>query len=114
MSFSEVRMKTGNIFSGIPADIPEEIFETITESGPLRIERIVSCGQTTPQDTWYDQDLNEWVILLKGCAEILFDTQAQPLTLLPGDHVLIPAHCRHRVTRTDDKGPTVWLAVHYA
>ncbi len=107
-------MKTDNIFSGIPADIPEEIFETIAESGPVRIERIISCGQATPQGTWYDQDLDEWVILLKGSAEILFDSGIQPLTLLPGDHILIPAHCRHRVTRTDEQGPTVWLAVHYA
>jgi len=106
-------MKTDNIFSGISADIPEEIFETIAESGPVRIERIIAYGQATPQGTWYDQDLDEWVILLKGSAEILFDTEIRPLTLLPGDHILIPAHCRHRVTRTDDQGPTVWLAVHY-
>lgn len=106
-------MKTDNIFSGIPADIPEEIFETIAESSPVRIERIISRGQATPQGVWYDQDLDEWVILLKGSAEILFDAEVRPLTLLPGDHILIPAHCRHRVTRTDDREPTVWLAVHY-
>lgn len=114
MSFSGVKMKTGNIFSGIPADIPEEIFETIAENGPVRIERIISCGQATPQGAWYDQDLDEWVILLQGSAEILFETDTLPFTLRPGDHIMIPAHCRHRVTRTDAKGPTIWLAVHFA
>lgn len=76
--------KTDNIFSRIPADIPEEIFETIAESGPVRIERIISHGQTTPRDVWYDQDLNELVILLKGSAGILFDTEPEPIDLFSG------------------------------
>jgi cupin 2 domain-containing protein len=33
--------------------------------------------------------------------------------LSPGDHVIIPAHVRHRVEWTDAEHPTVWLAVHY-
>lgn len=107
-------MKTHSVFSGIPKDMPDEIFETITASGTVKIERIVSRGQTTPQDTWYDQDLNEWVILLRGSAEILFDTEPEPITLMPGDYLLIPAHRRHRVTRTDGDEPTIWVAVYYA
>ena len=106
-------IKPDNLFSGIPADIPEEILETIAESGQVRIERIISRGQTTPQGFWYDQDLNELVVLLKGSAGILFETEPEPINLLPGDYLIIPAHHRHRVTRTDDEGPTVWLAVHY-
>ncbi len=31
----------------------------------------------------------------------------------PGDHVLIEAHCRHRVAWTSDTEPSVWLAVYY-
>nr|MBP7526575.1 cupin domain-containing protein [Syntrophorhabdaceae bacterium] len=105
--------RPGNLFSGIPADIPEEIFETIAESGQVRIERIISRGQTTPRDFWYDQDLNELVVLLEGSAGILFEREPEPIDLLPGDYLIIPAHRRHRVTRTDGDGPTVWLAVHY-
>ncbi|OPY01396.1 MAG: Cupin domain protein [Syntrophorhabdus sp. PtaB.Bin184] len=107
-------MKKQNVFSPIPPDIPDEIFETIAASGTVRIERIISRGQATPQGSWYDESLNEWVILLKGSADILFEGEADPVTLLPGDHVLIPAHRRHRVTRTDKGEPTIWLAVHFA
>lgn len=107
-------MKPNNIYSDIPPDMPEEIFETIAASGTVRIERIISHGQTTPQGSWYDENLNEWVILLKGSAEILFEGEANAVTLLPGDHILIPAHRRHRVSRTDRGKPTIWLAVYFA
>ena len=33
-------------------------------------------------------------------------------TLQPGDHLLIPAHCRHRVAWTDSASETLWLALH--
>jgi len=107
-------MKKQNIFSAIPSDIPEEVFETIVTSGAVRIERIISHGQATPEGSWYDEDLGEWVILLKGSADILFDGETNPITLLPGDHILIPPHRRHRVTRTDDGEPTIWVAVYFA
>ncbi|HOD74448.1 MAG TPA: cupin domain-containing protein [Syntrophorhabdaceae bacterium] len=107
-------MKKQNVFSPIPSDIPDEIFETIAASGTVRIERIVSRGQATPQGSWYDEELAEWVILLKGSADILFEGEATAVTLLPGDHILIPPHRRHRVTRTDDEAPTIWVAVYFA
>ena len=107
-------MKKQNVFSPIPSDIPDEIFETIAASGTVRIERIVSRGQATPQGSWYDEGLAEWVILLKGSADILFEGEATAVTLLPGDHILIPPHRRHRVTRTDDGEPTIWVAVYFA
>ena len=106
-------MKKDNIFTRIPGDIPDEIFETITEDENVKIERIISDGHTTPEDSWYDQSRDEWVILLKGIAEITFENEPQPLTLKPGDYVLIPAFTRHRVTRTDATQPTIWLAVHW-
>jgi cupin 2 domain-containing protein len=105
-------MKKDNIFLRIPAAMPDEIFETIAENAHVKIERIISDGHTTPEDSWYDQDHDEWVILLKGIAEVTFENEPQPLILKPGDYVLIPAFSRHRVIRTDEKQPTVWLAVH--
>lgn len=107
-------MKPDNIFSHIPSDIPDEIFETIAAGGAVRIERIISRGQVTPPGSWYDEELSEWVILLKGSAGILFEGEANAITLLPGDHILIPPHRRHRVTGTDDREPTIWVAVHFA
>ncbi len=51
-------------------------------------------------------------MLLSGAAGLLFDGEAAPRSLRPGDCVEIPAHARHRVEWTDANEPTVWLAVH--
>jgi cupin 2 domain-containing protein len=34
----------------------------------VRIERIVSTGQSTPEDQTYKQESDEWVLLLTGAA----------------------------------------------
>jgi len=101
-----------NVFSKIPAKIPDEIFETLIETDTVKIERIISDGHITPEEDWYDQNFDEWVILVKGIAEILFEDEADPVKLKPGDHILIPAYRRHRVIRTDENQPTILLAVH--
>ncbi len=67
-------MQLNNIFSDIPEDIPDEIFETMISSEKILIERIISRGQVSAEGFWYDQEKNEWVILLKGSARIRFET----------------------------------------
>jgi len=104
--------ETQNIYSDIPADLPEEIFQTLAERGNVKIERIVSDGQATPAGIWYDQAWDEWVLLLSGSAGLLFEAEQQARELLPGDHIMIPAGCRHRVEWTNPVQKTVWLAVH--
>lgn len=106
-------MEQGNLFSRIPEHQTEEFFETIIETDSLRIERIVSSGQSTPEGEWCDQDMNEWVILLTGNAKLLFEDETEPIAMKPGDHILIPAHRRHRVCWTDPKQRTIWLAIHF-
>ena len=106
-------MKPVNIFSEIPERTPEEIVEEIIGTKTCKIERIISKGQTSPRDFWYDQAQNEWVIVLKGRAVLKFEGARDPVELGPGDYVNIPAHQRHRVEWTDPKESTVWLAVHY-
>lgn len=101
-----------NIFEAIPADIPEELFESLVDNGAVRIERIVSRGHTSPQSGWYDQAQNEWVIVLKGKAILAFE-RGESVTLKAGDFLNIPAHSRHRVEWTAPGIETVWLAVHY-
>jgi len=102
-----------NILAGLPSALPGEAFDTIAESDAVRIERIVSSGQATPEGEWYDQQRDEWVLVLAGSAGLLFEGAPQPQRLGPGDSVLIPAGCRHRVTWTDPAVSTVWLAVHF-
>ena len=65
-------MQSGNIFSDIPKDLDQEAFEEIINSGNFRIERIMSRGHSTPPGQWYDQDQDEWVIVLAGSAALLF------------------------------------------
>jgi cupin 2 domain-containing protein len=105
-------LQTHNLFCDIPAVLQEELVEILAESETFRIERIVSDGHATPQGEWYDQKRDEWVLLVSGGATLLFDNGAPPLILKPGDHIMIPANCRHRVERTDTACKTIWLAIH--
>jgi cupin 2 domain-containing protein len=100
-----------NLFDGIPATAPQEFVTELLQSESVRIERIVSFGQASPDGFWYDQSENEWVFLLEGSAQLLFGDRR--VDLGPGDYLNIPAGCRHRVEKTDKDGRTVWLAVFY-
>jgi cupin 2 domain-containing protein len=102
-----------NLFALIAPGGPEEIFQVLLATGNFRLERIVSTGQATPPGEWYDQDTQEWVVLLSGGAGLRFADEPEPRVLRPGDYLLIPAHRRHRVEWTDPGQPTVWLALHY-
>ena len=64
---------TGNLFADIPARLAQEEITTLMSSADLRIERIVSRGQSSPPGFWYDQPQAEWVIVLAGCAELTFE-----------------------------------------
>lgn len=98
----------GNLFSNHPAAGVEEAFSTLFDARGCRIERIVSHGHASPAGFWYDQEEDEWVMLVQGAATLAFD-DGRRLTLQAGDWVTIPAHCRHRVEST--AADTVWLAV---
>lgn len=106
-------MKAGNIFSSIPDEAPEELLERLGGAGQVVIERIVSFGQSSPEDFWYDQEENEWVMLVEGGAGLRFEGKDEIVLLKPGDWVDIPAHVRHRVEWTQPEQKTVWLAVFY-
>ncbi len=106
-------MIPNSIFSNIPDSFTEEIFETILKTDYFNLERIISMGQATPPGEWYDQDTNEWVILLSGSAGLLFEGDKEVCVMKPGDYVHIPAHRRHRIEWTDPNQKTIWLALHY-
>ncbi len=102
-----------NFLAALPAGGGEEYFETILRAPSVRIERIVSHGQASPDGFWYDQDASEFVVLLAGAARLRFEGE-EPLAMSSGDYVNIPAHRRHRVEWTTPDEPTVWLAVFYS
>jgi cupin 2 domain-containing protein len=103
----------GNIFANLPNQTTEEVFQILQQTPGVKIERIISTGQATPADQWYDQAQPEWILLLSGSAGLRFDTEATVQTLHPGDFVNIPAHQRHRVEWTASTEVTIWLAIYY-
>ena len=103
----------GHFLQDAASGLPHEISEVMLTGHELRMERIVSHGQASPPGYWYDQDEHEWVMLLEGEATLRFEQDDQSLRLMPGMHVLIPAHVRHRVDWTTPAMRTVWLAVFY-
>lgn len=105
-------MKPNNIYSAIPANLEQEVFERLAGSTRVTIERILSKGQQSPSSGWYDQEKNEWVIVLKGKAVLAFENQ-EDVYLNEGDYINIPPHKKHKVTWTDPDSETIWLAVHY-
>jgi len=102
---------TPNLFTDLPAGLPEELFTTLMQAPDVRIERIVSRGHQSPDGFWYDQRTGEWAIVLKGAARIELEDRA--VEMKPGDYLDIPAHTKHRVAWTTPDEPTIWLAVHY-
>jgi cupin 2 domain-containing protein len=104
----------GNLLAALPRKLDAEQTTALVDSENLRIERIVSTGQSSPPGFWYDQEWTEWVLLVAGSAGLLFEGEAEPRVLRPGDYLPIPAHRRHRVAWTDAEQATVWLAVHYS
>ena len=105
-------MATQNLFADIPESLDEELFDTLVSGADLRIGRIVSCGHASPEQGWYEQDRDEWVLLLRGAAVIAYP-DGREVRLGDGDYLHLPAHRRHRVSWTDPERATVWLAVHY-
>ncbi|MCC7005712.1 MAG: cupin domain-containing protein [Ottowia sp.] len=101
-----------NLLDNVPHKADKELFTTLLKRQGVRIERIVSTGQTTPNDAPYKQDYDEWVLLVTGSADLWIDGEGE-FNLLPGDYVLIPAHHAHRVTWTAKNEATVWLAIHF-
>jgi cupin 2 domain-containing protein len=101
-----------NLFADLPVRLPDERVDVLLETPHARLERIVSTAQATPPGHWYDQERTEWVAVLRGRAGLRFEGRDTVDVLGPGDHVVIPAHRRHRVEWTDPDQPTVWLALH--
>jgi cupin 2 domain-containing protein len=106
-------MKVKSLFQELADEPPDELFETLVSANAVRIERIVSVGHASAEDFWYDQEGDEWVLVVTGSAGLQFEGSEEVLVLKPGDWINIPAHKKHRVEWTDPAGKTIWLAVHY-
>ncbi|WP_228263479.1 cupin domain-containing protein [Aliarcobacter cibarius] len=104
-------MKKYNIFDKVIIDKNEEIFFQIFKNESIRVERIVSNGQKSPENFWYEQEENEYILLLSGNAILEFEDFE--VELKKGDCLNIEAMQKHRVKFTSLDEPTIWFAVFY-
>ena len=102
-------MEVKNIFSNIPKFLQNELIEQLAIAKNCKIERIISPKLSAPKEEWYDQDKDEFVLVLKGSAELRFEKSL--VRMKEGDYIIIPAHAKHRVEKTDKE--TIWLTVFY-
>ncbi|MCI0654777.1 MAG: cupin domain-containing protein [Methylococcaceae bacterium] len=102
-----------NIYSPIATEKDREAFEILLQTDSFRLERILSECHATPAGECYDQPEDEWVILLRGSAGLTMEGEPAEIVLNPGNHILIPAHQKHRVEWTSATEKTCWLALHF-
>jgi cupin 2 domain-containing protein len=100
-----------NLFASLPDELPEELVTVLADRDNVRIEHIVSRGHASEEGVWYDQADDEFVLMLTGSATLEFEGEGEVKHLAPGDWLLIPAGCRHRVAATNETIDTHWLAV---
>ncbi len=99
-----------NIFNFPSSLLDQEVFEPLLSGKNILIERIVSTGQITSPGEWYDQNLDEWVIVLQGEATLAY-VDGSTIQLCAGDYVFLPAYIKHRVEYTSTNPPCIWLAI---
>ena len=102
-------METKNLLANLTSPQSGEEFLTLFNNANVKIERIVSHAHASPAGFWYDQDEDEWVVVLRGSATLEF-AGGEQVELNVGDYLTIGCHVQHRVARTSEE--TVWLAVH--
>ena len=98
-----------NIYADPAGELAGEHFSLLWDNPAVKIERIVSHSHKSPAGFWYDQEEDEWVIVLRGSAALEF-ASGEIVELKEGDYVIIPRHVRHRVAQTSET--TLWLTVH--
>ena len=103
-------METKRLYTLPPQLQTEEFVELLAQKSGVRIERIISTGQASPPNFWYDQTETEWVAVMQGEATLQWEDGSMT-TMCAGEWLLIPAHLKHRVAETSQEPPCIWLAV---
>lgn len=126
------KKKKINIFDLKDLSVNEEIIKILFKNENVKIEKIISTGQTTD---WQESNKNEFVILVQGNAEIeyydnricedknfktnenimknLKNTNDMKLQLGKGDIILIKKGERHRVSYTSKNPFCVWICIFF-
>ncbi len=94
--------------------LPQEGFEQkfqIQEGDNWRLELIVSNAAMSQKGFWYDQEENEWILILQGSALLRLRDPDGTLDMSVGDHLLLPSRRLHRIERTNSAPGTIWLSL---
>lgn len=86
-----------------------ELVTVLTETTGGRVELIVSSGQASPPGFIYDQDEDEWVMVLQGNA--ILEVEGARYELTVGDSLFLPKRTKHHVVFTSTEPACLWLAV---
>ena len=103
-----------NLFLGKGLKPGEEQEGMLCQGPGWRLMRIESCAASSPEGFWYDQTENEWLTLMRGSARLQLRDPDEWVYLSVGDQLLISAHRRHRLVRTDPHPGTLWLALYWS
>lgn len=99
-------MQINNLFADALIPKENERFDMLLRHKNLVVERIVSSSRIQPQE--YVQSQDEWVLLIRGDAELKVDGKS--IALKEGDYLFLPAGVPHQVERTSEGA--MWLVVH--
>lgn len=98
-------IRRGRLADATSAPASGERVTEVARLGDVTIRQILS-GAITPVD--YDQDDDEWAIVLAGGATL--HVAGEEIELRAHEWVLLPARTPHRLVRTEPG--TSWLTVH--
>jgi cupin 2 domain-containing protein len=97
-----------NLLAGPCPQAGQESTERLLEAPGLLLERTHSCLYS---GDWQEQSGSEWVLVLRGGAQLQFADEPAARRLVAGDWLLIAPGRRHRVVATDPAPGTLWLTV---
>jgi mannose-6-phosphate isomerase-like protein (cupin superfamily) len=97
-------VRRGRLHDASAAPATGERTEPVVHIGNAVIEQILS-GSVEPVD--YDQDDDEFALVLAGAA--VLDVDGERVELTASDWILLPAHTPHRLLQTE-RG-TSWLTI---
>lgn len=106
------KISVNNFYTGFTQGQLLENYEILLFGKKFNIDKIISKGYVTPDDEWIIEDTNEFVMLLKGKAELVLE-DGQKIKLTEGDYFVIPKNIKHKVTRTSRRPLCYWLTIHY-
>ena len=99
-------LRRGRLFGASSAPEVGERVERLVELGGSVIEQIVSGELDQPVE--FNQDHDEWFVLLQGGAEL--EVEGETLVLGSGEWMFLPSGTPHRLVATTPGSS--WLAVH--